>query len=147
MADTAGPPTSLSQSLIDYYDARDVAFLAARKTLGVGELDARALVFIFDNPNTRPRDLGAYLGITSAGVTTLTDRLVQRQALRRDIDAADRRVIRLTAIVDLSNEPWSALKRFDDEVRRGTAALDPDLVADAARLIGELTRAASAVVL
>ena len=45
-------------------------------------LGARALLFVVGNPGTRPTALREYLGITSAGVTTLIDRLVNRSLVR-----------------------------------------------------------------
>lgn len=107
-------PSSLAGALLRYVDARTAALIEARRELRINELDARALLFIADNPGTRSGMLSDFLGITSAGVTTLVDRLVQRGAVRRDIDAADRRVNRLSVTVDMDEAPWSALTRFDD---------------------------------
>jgi DNA-binding MarR family transcriptional regulator len=117
------PP--LAAALHRYVEARSAALIDARRTLRVNELDARALLFIADRPGTRPGTLRDYLGITSAGVTTLIDRLVERGAVRRDIDPDDRRVNRITATVDLADEPWSALTRFDDALARAMSDDDP----------------------
>jgi DNA-binding MarR family transcriptional regulator len=121
----SGPVTSPSKlrlALMRYIDARQASIIQARRDLGVNELDARALLFIRSNPGTRPTALREYLGITSAGVTTLVDRLVQHRAVRRDVDEDDRRVNRLTLTVDLDTEPWSALTRFDAQFERALAA-------------------------
>jgi DNA-binding MarR family transcriptional regulator len=109
-------PSSLSTALRSYVEARQAAMNDARRELGLNELDARALMFIADHPGIRPTQMREYLGITSAGVTTLIDRLVQRGAVRRDVDETDRRVNHITATVDLTLEPWSALTRFDRDV-------------------------------
>lgn len=111
-------PSPLLRALKTYIDARNAALLEARRELKIGELDARALLFIAVNPGTRPTQLRGYLGITSAGVTTLIDRLVDRDAVRRDVDPDDRRVNRITATVDLDVVPWSALTRFDTDFDR-----------------------------
>lgn len=113
--------TGLVHALQHYTQVRNAALIAARKELRIGELDARALLFIADHPSTRPTALREHLGITSAGVTTLVDRLTERGAVRRDLDPDDRRVNRLTVTVDLMAEPWSALTRFD---RAFAAAVD-----------------------
>lgn len=126
---------SLREALRRYVEARHQALLAARRTLGINELDARALLFIADNPGVRPGRLREYLGITSAGVTTLIDRLVQRGAVRRDIDEDDRRVNHISIIVDLGEEPWSALTRFDREF---DGALDPSDAEDHERFASVL---------
>jgi DNA-binding MarR family transcriptional regulator len=128
-------PSALSSALLRYVEARSAALNSARHALGVNELDARALLHIDAHPGTRPGDLRHYLGITSAGVTTLIDRLVERGAVRRDIDADDRRVSRLTAVADLRAEPWSVLTRFDDAFSAAVAEGD---LGDAQRLAGAL---------
>lgn len=136
-------PSPLIAALHRYVEARTAALTAARHALGVNELDARALMHINAHSGTRPGDLRDYLGITSAGVTTLIDRLVERGAVRRDVDADDRRVSRLTATADLHAEPWSILTRFDDAF---SSALEGAGLHDAERLADALdTFTASAV--
>lgn len=115
----------LTAALHRYVEARNAALILARHELGVNELDARALLYIAAHAGARAGDLRDYLGITAAGVTTLIDRLVSRQAVRRDIDPDDRRVSRLTVIADLRAEPWSVLTRFDDAFT--VAVVDADL--------------------
>jgi DNA-binding MarR family transcriptional regulator len=133
--DSASAIPPLSAALNRYVEARRAALTSARLTLGVNELDARALLHIDAHAGTRPGDLREYLGITSAGVTTLIDRLVERGAVRRAVDADDRRVSRLTTTADLHAEPWSALTRFDDAF--DAAVVDADLP-DADVLAGAL---------
>ena len=114
MTITASPSSpALLGALHRYVEARNAALTSARIALKVNELDARALLYIARNKGTRPGNLREYLGITSAGVTTLIDRLVEREAVRRDVDAEDRRVNRISVTVDLEKEPWSALTQFD----------------------------------
>lgn len=130
-------------ALRDYVEARSAALTAARKGVGIGELDARALLFITENPGIRAGDLREYLGITSAGVTTLTDRLVERGAIRREADAADRRIVRLSTDIDMRSEPWSALSRFDDEIAQGIGDGSAADAATAAKIVADLTRRAA----
>lgn len=126
---------TLALALRRYVDARNAALIAARMVLGVNDLDARALLQIAANPGTRPSELRDYLGITSAGVTTLIDRLVQRGAVQRDADPDDRRVSRLTVIADMKGEPWNVLTRFDDAF---TAAIEKADQEDAGRFAAAL---------
>ena len=121
---TATPPSTLVRALRLYVDARNASIIEARRQLKIGELDARALLYVADNPGTRPTHLREHLGITSAGITTLIDRLVDRDAVRRDVDPADRRVNRITVTVDLATLPWSALTRFDREFELAVASDD-----------------------
>lgn len=127
----------LGRALLAYGEARRVAAAEARRELALNELDARALLFVAENPGARPSHVRDHLGITSAGVTTLIDRLVQRGAVRRDLDDDDRRVNHITAIVDLGSPPWSALLAFDARIEAAIAAVDP---ADAERAAMLLSR-------
>lgn len=113
------------EALQRFVDARQAALISARKALGVNELDVRALLYVDAHPGARPSHLRDHLGITAAGVTTLVDRLAERQILRRDVDEADRRVNRITLSIDLETEPWSALTRFDRRIAEAASALGP----------------------
>ena len=105
----------LRRALTDYVRARSAAFAAARRALGIGEGDANALLHIAANPGIRPTQLREHLGITAAGVTALIDRLVDRGVVRRDVDPRDRRVNRVSLTIDIADEPWVQLTRFDDD--------------------------------
>lgn len=126
---------SLEAALRAYVEARNTALVEARKSLGLGELDAKALLFLAAHPGTRPSELRSYLGITSAGVTTLTDRLIGKGAVTRVIDANDRRSSFITVTVDLDEEPWSALMRFDRELAASLAETEPAATAAFSRIL------------
>jgi len=132
---------TLGQALRQYLDARNAAMATARAGLGISETDARALLFIVGNPGTRPTALREYLNITSAGVTALIDRLVDRSLVRREVDPADRRVNRITATIDIAEDPWSVLNRFDDDFDVAVGAADQTLVGSSAALLVSLTAA------
>ncbi|WP_374977246.1 MarR family winged helix-turn-helix transcriptional regulator [Microbacterium trichothecenolyticum] len=140
MADDT-PALTLGVALRRYLDARNAALVTARTSLGITDTDARALLFVVGNPGTRPTALREYLGITSAGVTTLIDRLVSRSLVRRDVDPSDRRVNRITATIDIAEDPWSALNRFDDDFDVAVNAADPALVESSTALLEALTAA------
>jgi DNA-binding MarR family transcriptional regulator len=135
--------SALSVALRGYLDARATALLAARKALGINELDARALLYLLDNPGSKPSALSTVLGLTSAGVTVLTDRLVGRDIVRRDPDPADRRSVRLTATVDIAQAPWSALTAFDTGLEGAVSELDSVEAERLAELLSGLTRRAA----
>lgn len=131
------PGSEVGRALLAYGEARRVAAAEARRELSLNELDARALLFVAENPGARPSHVRDHLGITSAGVTTLIDRLVQRGAVRRDLDEQDRRVNHITVIIDLDSAPWSQLRAFDTAVEAAIADVDP---VDAKRLAEVLDR-------
>lgn len=140
---TGTAPPALLAALGRYVEARNAALTSARRALNVNELDARALLFIARNRGTRPGNLRDYLGITSAGVTTLIDRLVERRAVRRDVDLDDRRVNRISVTVDLDAEPWSALTRFDAAFAEALEQSGFDDAGQLARALDAFTATAS----
>ncbi|MDZ5144665.1 helix-turn-helix domain-containing protein [Microbacterium testaceum] len=137
------PGSELGRALLAYGEARRVASAQARRDLSLNELDARALLFVSENPGARPSHVRDHLGITSAGVTTLIDRLVQRGAVRRDLDDEDRRVNHITVIIDLDSPPWSQLRAFDDAVEKAVAGADPVEAHRLAELLEGITARAS----
>ncbi|MFK5057983.1 MarR family transcriptional regulator, partial [Klebsiella pneumoniae] len=82
------------------------------------------------------------LGVTSAGVTTLVDRLVERGLLRRELDTEDRRVNHIHLEVDLSAMPWAQLDRFardlDDAIAAEPAAAANAFAETLQRITGEV---------
>ncbi|WP_345800463.1 MarR family transcriptional regulator [Microbacterium sp. AZCO] len=138
MSDALNMP-GLRHALMEYGRARSAAIGAARRELGIGEGDATALLHIADNPGIRPTQLREHLGITAAGITALIDRLVDRGAVRRDVDPSDRRVNRISLTIDLGQEPWVALTRFDDDFDEAVLTADEGEVLRFAELLGSLT--------
>ncbi len=135
---TGQEPPKLRTALGRYVQARSTALAEARRELSIGEGDAKALLFISDNPGCRAADIAAYLGITAAGVTALVDRLVERRTVKREYDDADRRVIHISCIVDLLEEPWVALSRFDNHFDGILGNYDLVRTEDFASLLDEL---------
>ncbi len=135
--------TPVGRALLAYGEARRGAVARARRELSLNELDARALLFVVENPGARPSDVRDHLGTTSAGVTTLIDRLVQRGAVRRDLDTEDRRVNHITAIIDLDEEPWSLLRAFDRAIDAAIGELDAGQSERLARIIEQAVAAAT----
>lgn len=117
-------PSRVRAALQVYVQARSDALAVARRELGLGEGDAKALLHIAGNPGIRPTQLREHLGITSAGITALIDRLVERGIVRRDVDPDDRRVNRISVTVDLDEEPWSQLSRFDNDFDLGVDEIE-----------------------
>jgi len=139
MAPSPRELSPLGAALRAYLDARASALLAARKELGINELDARAFIHILENPGLRPVEVKIVFGLTSAGVTVLIDRLVERDVVRRDPDPDDRRSVRLVATVDLGDSPWAALTQFDEGFEAAVLGLAAGEADSSAELISRLT--------
>lgn len=137
-----GETSPLMAALALYCWERDDAAARARKQLGVNELDAKALAYVGLNPGVRPSELASHLGVTSAGITTMVERLVRRGILRREADEADRRVNHIHLDVDLEKEPWSQLAHFQNTFRTIVQQLDPKLEEDLATFMRHATLAA-----
>jgi len=138
MANASG----LLAALDDYVSARDVAVAAARRDLGVSELEVEALTRIAEEPGIRPSNLRVHLGVTAAGVTTLVDRLIGRGLLRRELDDVDRRVNHIHLEIDLDAEPWSALRRFPRDVATAVGSESAEVAEAAAGLLRRITERA-----
>ncbi|WP_058596884.1 MarR family winged helix-turn-helix transcriptional regulator [Microbacterium testaceum] len=136
--------SALIEALAEYVEAGQDALVAARKSLSVSELEARAIRSIGAHPGIRPSLLREHLDVTSAGVTTLVDRLVGRGVLRRELDVEDRRVNHIFLEVDLDAEPWSALGRFDTEVHAAIRAESSEAFHGFADLLRRVTARAQA---
>ena len=124
------PRPALSTALDAYIEARRSAEAATRAELRLSETEVRALLRIREQPGIRPSALRDHLGVTSAGVTTLVDRLVERGLLRRELDTEDRRVNHIHLEVDLSAMPWAQLDRFARDLDDASAA-EPAAAANA----------------
>ncbi len=131
--------SSVRDALLAYVQARSEALARARRELGIGEGDAKALLHIAANPGIRPSQLREHLGITSPGVTALIDRLVERGIVRRDLDPHDRRVNRISVTVDLDEEPWALLTRFDSVFDDAVSAGDEEDATRFAELLASWT--------
>lgn len=142
MTGEAGNRAPLLAALTFYCQERDAAAARARKQLGVNELDANAMSYVAKNPGARPSEMAGYLGVTSAGVTTMVERLVRRGILRREADETDRRVNHIHLAVDLEKEPWSQLALFDATCQQIIAGLDPQVADDFADFLKHTALAA-----
>lgn len=130
----------LSTALDAYVESRRHADAAARAELRLSESEVGALLRIRENPGIRPSGLRDHLGVTSAGVTTLVDRLVERGLVRRELDTEDRRVVHIHLDVDLAAEPWSELDRFARDVDDAVRAEPADATAAFAETLDRVTR-------
>lgn len=142
MTEESGDSSPLMAALAFYIRERDKAAAQARKQLGVNELDAKALAYVGAHPGARPSELAGHLGVTSAGVTTMVERLVRRGIVRREFDEMDRRVNHIHLVVDLEKEPWSQLARFDTVCRQIIGQLDAQVEADLASFLAHTTASA-----
>lgn len=90
-------------ALRDYRSAEAAMRRRTRSSMGMGETDLLALRYLLESErvgrDVGPKELAARLGITSASMTSLVDRLVQSGYVTREPHPTDRRalVLRPTA--------------------------------------------------
>ncbi len=142
MNEETGETSPLMAALALFCREREDAAARARKQLGVNELDAKALAYVALHPGVRPSELAGHLGVTSAGITTMVERLVRRDILRREADEVDRRVSHIHVAVDLEKEPWSQLAHFQNTFRAIVQQVDPQVEEDFAAFMRHATLAA-----
>ncbi|MFJ4210064.1 MarR family winged helix-turn-helix transcriptional regulator [Paenarthrobacter sp. NPDC089675] len=84
-------------ALRDYRVSEQAMRKRTRSSMLMGEKDLLALRYLFeaeaDGRVMKPKDLGDRLGITSASMTTLIDRLVDSGHIRREPHPTDRRAL------------------------------------------------------
>ena len=104
----------------------------------------KALIAIVTTGGMTGRDLAERLGIGPSAVTPLVDRLVAHGYVRREEDAADRRVTwaRPTASAQALFEELNAANR--EQFERLLSSLGPDDLATVRRALEILTKAATA---
>jgi len=99
----------------------------ARSSMGMGETGLLALRYLLQaeaqGRAVGPKELGAQLGVTSASMTTLIDRLVKTGHIRREPHPTDRRALILRPT------PGS-----DEEVRRTLGLMHQRMIAVAGSL-------------
>jgi DNA-binding MarR family transcriptional regulator len=131
-----------------------------RDSMGMGETDLLAVRFLLSaarsNKSVSPKDLSAYLKISSASTTILIDRLVKSGHVRREPHPTDRRALiiipttetdaevratlgqmhrRMMAVAEsLSPEDARVITQFLEGIRDAVASVDPPASSEATPL-------------
>ncbi len=117
-----------------------------RSSMGMGETDLLAVRFLLDSKRrgeqVSPKDLTAYLGISSASTTILIDRLVKSGHVERQPHPTDRRGLIIVPTAHTDEEVRNTLGRMHSGMISVAEDLDP---ADAAAIIGFLDRVSDVI--
>ncbi|BCW34215.1 hypothetical protein StoSoilA2_02710 [Arthrobacter sp. StoSoilA2] len=101
-----------------------------RSAMGMGEKDLLALRYLFEAEAAgkvmKPKDLGDRLGITSASMTTLIDRLVESGHIRREPHPSDRRALILRPTAGSDQEVRHTLGGMHRRILDVASALSPE---------------------
>ncbi|MFD5601207.1 MarR family winged helix-turn-helix transcriptional regulator [Leucobacter sp. NPDC058333] len=116
---------------------------------GLSDLDLRALRYLVqasrDGRNIGPKDLIGMLGTSSANVTNVVERLVQRGLVTRDEHPTDRRAHYLRPTDLAVAEVDAIFLRHHEALVSEIDALDQTEAAVAARVLERLTNALNAL--
>lgn len=138
--------TGILNALRDYTTSEAAMRRRTRESMGMGANDLLALRFLFQDKRagrvSRPRDLARRLGITSASVTTLVDRLIASGHVQREQDPNDRRSIILQPTPDADREVRHTLGGMHKRMRSAAGGMT---AADTAIVVGFLRRMTEAV--
>ncbi|ABM07666.1 putative transcriptional regulator, MarR family [Arthrobacter sp. Rue61a] len=117
-------------ALRDYRASEQAMRRRTRSSMGMGEKDLLALRYLFEAEAAgkvmKPKDLGDKLGITSASMTTLIDRLVESGHIRREPHPTDRRALILKATPGSDQEVRHTLGGMHRRMLDAACALSPD---------------------
>jgi DNA-binding MarR family transcriptional regulator len=106
-----------------------------RASMGMGETDLLALRFLLEGQRAgrmvSPKDLAAYLRISSASTTILIDRLVKSGHVRREPHPTDRRALVIVPTAATDAEVRATL----GQMHRGMMRIAESLTVDEARAI------------
>ncbi|OOP65093.1 MarR family transcriptional regulator [Arthrobacter sp. SRS-W-1-2016] len=106
-------PVDLLNALRDYRASEAAMRRRTRTSMGMGETDLLALRYLLEAEHQEravsPKELAAWLGVTSASMTALTDRLVASGNVRREPHPSDRRALILRPTPGSDHEVRSTL--------------------------------------
>jgi DNA-binding MarR family transcriptional regulator len=117
-------------ALRDYRVSEQAMRRRTRSSMLMGEKDLLALRYLFeaeaDDRVMKPKDLGERLGITSASMTTLIDRLVESGHIRREPHPTDRRALILRPTPASDQEVRHTLGGMHRRMMDAASALSPE---------------------
>ncbi|MEV7605848.1 MarR family transcriptional regulator [Paenarthrobacter sp. NPDC089322] len=117
-------------ALRDYRTSEQAMRRRTRSSMLMGEKDLLALRYLFeaeaDGRVMKPKDLGERLGITSASMTTLIDRLVDSGHIRREPHPTDRRALILRPTPASDEEVRHTLGGMHRRMLDVASALSPE---------------------
>lgn len=116
-------------ALRDYRASEGAMRRRTRSAMSMGETDLLALRYLLEaqaqGRDLSPKDLAAKLGITSASMTTLVDRLVRGGHVTREPHPTDRRALILRPTPGSDEEVRTTLGKMHQRMIEVAAGLSP----------------------
>jgi len=116
------------EALRTYRAAESAMRRRTRDSMAMGENEMLALRFLLRQPDhsARPAELVKYLGVTSASITTMLDRLERSGRVQRVAHPTDRRSIFVKATMDANAEVRETLGRMHGLMYDVAVGLSPE---------------------
>lgn len=135
------------EALRTYRAAETAMRRRTRDSMAMGENELLALRYLLRQPDhvARPADLVKYLGITSASVTTMLDRLEKSGHVQRIANEADRRSIHVRATADANTEVRETLGQMHDRMYNAVAGMTPEAAEHVVAFLQRMSDAVDAV--
>jgi DNA-binding MarR family transcriptional regulator len=135
--------------LVAYRSAEEAMRRRTGDSMHMGATDLKAIRFLLkrqgEEISVSGRELGDHLGMTSASVTSLLDRLTASGHVARTPDPANRRSNLVTATVGSDDEVRKTLGAMHARMIEVTRALTPEDAALVASFLASMTAAVDAV--
>jgi DNA-binding MarR family transcriptional regulator len=121
---------SVLNALRDYRASESAMRRRTRDAMSMGETDLLALRYLLEAQGSgialSPKDLRGRLGITSASMTSLVDRLVRSGHVTREPHPTDRRALILRPTPGSDDEVRQTLGRMHERMLEAAGSLSPD---------------------
>lgn len=123
-------PVDVLNALRDYRSAEADMRRRTRASMGMGETDLLALRYLLEaeraGREVGPKELAVRLGVTSASMTSLVDRLVRSGYVRREPHPTDRRALILRPTQDSHQEVRTTLGDMHARMMEAAGTLDAE---------------------
>lgn len=139
------PDTRVLEALQAYRAAEAAMRRRTGAEMGIGDSDLLALRLVLDNTAaerpTAVKDVGVYLGVSSASASALVDRLVRGGFIERRPSSTDRRSTELVPTPAALGEAGQLIAATYDRLAAATAELSPDEAATVTRFLVRMREA------
>ncbi len=140
-----GPDARRVVEMLRAYRAAETDMLTrARRALSMSENEFHAVRFLLQQPEeaARPQALIRHLGISSASVTTMVDKLERAGRVQRRAIEGDRRAVAISATAQVREEMHAMVGEVDHVMETAAQQLTPSEL----QTVGRFLRAMSAAV-
>ncbi|MDQ0768080.1 DNA-binding MarR family transcriptional regulator [Pseudarthrobacter defluvii] len=148
-AEAAPAPVDVLNALREFRTSESAMRRRTRSSVAMGETDLLALRYLLDAEATgaqiRPTGLAARLGITSASMTSLADRLVAAGHVTRHPHPTDRRAVILRPAPGADEEVHHNLNQMHKRMLEAAESLSPEELKAVVRFLDRMREAVDAI--